>query len=143
LSAGEIEIGFSLDLSTGLTVEWGRAENLDVTHPAIRGLERPVRAEYATYDLADAEVSSLVPGGALLFPGDALPSWRLPLSADDLVHVVSAEESMVSFAQIADDAWPEVPPPDRLTIVVRGRPYATAEMSELGLSPAFKLTSLL
>jgi len=141
LTTSDAEIAFAVELSSGLTVEWGRMENLDVAHPSVRGLVRPVRAEYATYDLTEDELSKLVSGGLLLMPEDALASWRLPAAADDLVHVVSAEEATVTFAQVADDEWPAVAPPGDAGVLVvrRGRELMRGSVVDFGLQRAVRL----
>jgi len=138
-----IEIPFALDLSPALVIEWGRIDNLDVAHQSVRDLTRPIRVDYSTYDLSADETSRLAVGSVLVMSADAVPSWRLMVPSDDLVHVLSADETLVSFGSVADDEWPSVPAPDRLTIILRGRPYATAEIARLGAVPAVKLTSLL
>jgi len=141
LTADGVRLDFAIDLSPVLTVEWGRLDNIDVTHPSVRALVRPARAEFARYDMTEAEVASLAPGGALLLPEDATPTWLLPTAADDLVHVLAVGESPVTFAQVADDDWPPLPDATGAEVCVerRGAVVARGTVSTLGLQRAVRI----
>jgi len=136
------ETGFALKTDAAMVQRFGAVGNLDAGHATIRALEREASAEYAEIDLLESELSALAVGDRLILPEDAVRAWRTDAGADDLVHVRSAGPSMISFASFADDDLPEVPAPDELALVRRGRVIASAVAGKLGLADAVRITAV-
>lgn len=128
------DISFALDLSPTMALAWGRARNIDTGHEAVRAMTRPVWAEYAALDLIADEVSRLTTGGALALPDGAEGAWRTEIASDDLVHVYAAEASSVTFAEMADDAWPAVLAAESapLVLVRNGKQFANGVCTQIG-----------
>ena len=141
--AGEAgEARFALDLTSEMEQRLGILANLDVTHPAIRGLTREAIACHGAWTLDDDALAALSVGDCLLPEEGFAPQWLIEEPADDAARAVSDEKGVLSFAQLADDALPPVPEPTRLTLVRRGRPLAALEPARLGGAGAFRVVSL-
>ena len=136
---GETVCDFSLSMSPLLLAEFGRIENLNVDHPSIRALVRPARVEYAAFALGTAEEKGLAPGDCLLVPevGTEAPQWVTEPADDDLVHVLSAATTDLSFGDFADDSLPEPPAAATLILVRKGRTVAEGRLQPLGAQSAF------
>lgn len=137
----EVVAGFKLAVTSALVLEWGRIRNLDVAHPAIRALTRPAWPEFAALDLSQAEEEALAgTGSCLVVPEGSLGAWRVEEPTDDLVHVRGVTPVTLSFAQMADDDWPDVPAPETcdLACVKQTRALARVAWTRLGLQTAVR-----
>ena len=143
-AAGETVCDFSLSMSPTLLAEFGRVENLDANHESIRALTRPARAEYAAFSLTEDELKGLAVGDHLLLPeiGAEAPKWVTETPADDLVHVLGATASELSFKDFADDTLPEPPEASALILLHKGRAVAEGRLARLGEQPAFAVEGL-
>ena len=142
--AGEAgEARFALDLTSEMEQRLGILANLDVTHPAIRELTREAVACHGAWTMTDDELAALAVGDCLVPTADFAPQWLVDEPTDDLVRAVSDEKGTLSFAQLADDALPPVPPPTALTLTRRSHPLATLEPARLGEASAFRVVSLI
>ena len=134
------EARFALDLTSEMAQRLGILANLDVTHPSIRGLTRESAACHGAWTLSDGEAAALSVGDCLVPEAGFASQWLVEEPADDLARAVSDEKGILTFAQLADDALPSVPPPTRLALVRRGRPIATLEPVRLGqVATAFRV----
>lgn len=134
---------FSLDLSPAVAMAFGKLECLDPSHAAIRSLERDAAAEYAVLMLTAEEISSMKAGDFVMLPEHMPdPSWRLSPPEDDAVHVLGASRVSITFAQLADDALPPVPPLSEVDLSIGTRVIAKGELSSVGLARAVKLSSV-
>lgn len=135
------EVGFSLDIPQDALSWLGVLDNLDVGHDSIRGLTRPVRAEYAVIGLDEDSVATLVAGDYLLTDGgDA--RWIVELPDDESLRICAQDEAVFSFSDFADDMLPPVPPPGNLLVFRHARQLATAEAATVGDSSAVKIASI-
>ena len=141
---GETVCDFSLSMSPALLEEFGRVENLDADHESLRTLTRPAQVEYAAFTLTDDELKDLAAGDCLLLPeiGAEEPQWVTEPAADDLVHVLSAATTELSFGDFADDLLPEPPPASTLVLVRKGRTVAEGRLTNLGAQSAFAVEGL-
>ena len=139
LTVGESVLGFALDLSPLLVTEVGKLRHLDPGHEAIRTLRRPAWVEYVAIDLLEPEFASLAVGDCIVIPEGVEPAWRMTMPEDDLVHVRSETAGEVTFAQMADDEWPEFPEPGRIVLIKGGRSVARGSLETLGLQRVFKV----
>lgn len=137
-------MAFSLSLSPAMLVQLGRFENLDLRHPAIRGLSRPARAVYAELAL-EVVVSSLQEGDLLVLPGsdEVASTWLERMPEDGKVRICAPEESSLTFAQLADDALPAVPESEMVLVFVGARQVAQGRIVSLGQQRAVRLISIL
>ena len=142
--SGETVCDFSLSMSPALLEEFGRVENLDAGHESLRTLTRPAQVEYAAFTLTDDEVGNLAVGDCLLLPeiGTEAPQWVTEPSDDDLVHVLSAATTDLSFGDFADDSLPEPPAAATLILVRKGRTVAEGRLRPLGAQSAFAVEGL-
>ena len=134
---------FSLSMSEQVVATLGRLSNLDFTHSAIRGLKRPARVEYAEFFLDEADVAGLAPGDMLLLPeiGTKPARWIFDEPNDNLLHVLGAGETEISFGEQADETLPEPPSATELELRFRGRTVAVGRLANLGEQPAFAIES--
>ncbi len=139
-TAGEARL--AIDLTSEMEQRLGSLANLDVTHPSIRDLTREAFACHAEWMLADADLSALAVGDCLVPEADFQPQWLLDLPSDDHVRAIADAKGTLSFAQLADDALPPVPPPTALTLWRKGKPLATLEPVRLGAASAFRVVSI-
>lgn len=136
-------VGFALDFSPSLEIDFGRLENLDVSHPSLREMTREVEAEYAQIRF-DGEMPPVISVGDLLLqPEGVAPRWVTEIPADGTsLLVLGAERHALTFAQLVDGAEP-VPAATSFRIVRDGRELATAACSKVGNHPAFRIISTL
>lgn len=139
-AAGEARL--AIDLTPEMKQRLGSLANLDVTHPSIRGLTRAAFACHAEWTLTDAELSALSVGDCLVPDGERAPHWLLDVPSDDRARALADEKGALTFAQLADDALPPVPPTATLTLQRRGRPLAALKPVRLGSAPAFRVVSV-
>ena len=141
---GETVCDFSLSMSPALLEEFGRVENLDADHESLRALTRPAQVEYAAFTLTDDEVGNLAVGDCLLLPeiGTEEPQWVTEPDDDDLVHVLSAATTDLSFGDFADDSLPEPPSASTLVLVRKGHAVAEGRLTRLGAQSAFAVEGL-
>lgn len=142
-TVGDVTVSFALDVPSEVLTEWGRLENLDPAHPAIRAMTRPVQAAYWALDLPEDARAALAPGDHLLLPDDAATTWRWTVEApaDDRVHACAPDAVEISFGAFADEALPPVPEPDRLVLIHKGNRLATCVPATLGIAHTLKLVS--
>lgn len=142
-TVGDVTVSFALDVPSEVLTEWGRLENLEPAHPAIRALTRPVQAYYLAFDLSDGEIAALAPGDHLLVPDDAAAArqWLEEAPADDRVHACAPDAVEISFGAFADETLPPVPEPDRLVLVHKGSRLAACVPATLGTARTLKLVS--
>ena len=136
------EARFALDLSAEMEQRLGVLANLDVTHPSIRNLTREAFACHGEWTLADAELAALAVGDCLVLDEGFEPRWLLAVPSDERAYVLAEEKGSLSFAQLADDALPSVPPPKTLMLCRGGTVLATLEPSCLGLARTFRVVRL-
>lgn len=141
LSTSVRDFAFALDLTPELELKLGSLDNLDVTHEAIRSLTREAYARHAEIALSDDEAARLAEGDYLILPEGSVPVWLLELPVGDAAQAVSSEKGALTFAQLADDALPPVPPTATLTLIRRGQTLATAEPSRVGQAKALRILS--
>lgn len=139
-AAGEARL--AIDLTPEMQQRLGSLANLDVTHPSIRGLTRTAFACHAEWTLADAELSALSVGDCLVPDEGFAPHWLLDVPSDDRVRALADEKGALTFAQLADDALPPVPPAATLTLRHRGQALAHVEPTRLGTAFAFRVVTL-
>ena len=139
-AAGEARL--AIDLTPEMGQRLGALANLDVAHPSIRALTREAFACLAEWTLADAELSALSVGDCLVPDEGFAPHWLLDLPCDDHVRAIADAKGALTFAQLADDALPPVPPPTALTLWHRGKPLATLEPVRLGAASAFRVATV-
>lgn len=135
---------FALDLTPELLTVFGQIDFLDPTHASIRSLTRPTWVFYGTLVITNEECAGLGPGCCVLPQGDLLAAakWTFDLPADETVSVVSAERTPLSFAAFADDAFPEIPAPQEVSLVRRGRIFATARVTKLGDATVLRIVEM-
>ena len=133
------EVRFALDLSPEMAQRLGVLANLDVTHPSIRNLTREAFACHGEWTLNEAELAALSVGDCLVPDEGFEPRWLLEVPADERVRALADEKGVLSFAQLADDALPPVPPPQALALQRGKSPLATLEPVDLGLVRAFRV----
>lgn len=134
--------GLAIDLTPEMAQRLGALANLDVTHPSIRALTREALACHAEWTLADAELSALSVGDCLVPEEGFQPQWLLDLPGDDQMRAIADAKGALTFAQLADDALPPVPPPTALTLWRKGKPLAALEPVRLGIAPAFRVVPI-
>lgn len=130
---------FSLNMSAQVAMTLGKVRYLDPAHESIRSLTREAWAEYAVVDLDPSAQASLKVGDCLVLPEDVRPNWRLSTPDDAMVHVRAAEAQSVSFGQVADENWPEIPEPTSLLLWADGRIVAKGTCVALGVQKAFRV----
>ena len=83
-------------------------------------------------------------GDCLVPEEDFQPQWLLDLPNDDHVRAIADAKGALTFAQLADDALPPVPPPAALTLTLwrKGKPLAALEPVRLGIAPAFRVATV-
>ena len=98
----------------------------------------------AAFALGTAEEKGLAPGDCLLVPevGTEAPQWVTEPADDDLVHVLSAATTDLSFGDFADDSLPEPPAAATLILVRKGRTVAEGRLQPLGAQSAFAVEGL-
>lgn len=132
---------FALDLPSAVRTSFGRLENLDASHPSIRGLTRPARVDYGALMLTAEERGEMSAGDYVLVPEDfaGTQRWAVDAPADEAVHLCSPGTTEIAFAAFADDALPPVPEPTELALVQGGRTLGSGTLSRLGLARAVRL----
>ena len=133
---------FALDLTPEMAQRLGSLANLDATHATIRSLTRPAFACHAVLALTEEERAALSVGDCLVPEAGQTPQWLLDLPTDDQVRVLADEAGTLTFAQLADDALPPVPPAATLTLRHRGQALAHVEPTRLGTAFAFRVVTL-
>ena len=136
------EARFALDLSAEMEQRLGVLANLDVTHPSIRNLTREAIACHGEWTLNEAELAALSVGDCLVPDEGFEPRWLLEVPADERAYALVEEKGSLSFAQLADDALPSVPPSKTLMLCRGGSVLATLEPSCLGLARTFRVVRL-
>ncbi len=136
------EARFALDLSSEMAQRLGSLANLDVLHPSIRNLTREAFACYGEWSLTEAELAALSVGDCLVPDEGFEPRWLLEMPADERERAVAEEKGVLSFAQLADDALPPVPPPKALALQRGKSPLATLEPATLGIARAFRVVKM-
>lgn len=143
LEAGGETIDFALGLSPSLTLALGDITHLDLRHPTIRTLTRPAFAEYAVWAPGVVECASLAVGDFLLLPADASAGqWCWERRDDTVVSARGEMRQDLTFAQIAEETLPPVPPADAMVLVCGETPFARAVRAHVGVAPALKVTDL-
>ena len=139
---GEDEgVRFALDLSSSMEIDFGRMENLDLSHEAIRSLSRDVEAEYAELELPAEALGSLGADDLLLAPQEAEPRWLLELPDDGRVHVLAEKPMSLTFAQLVDGDVP-VPAADAFRLASSHGTIAQLAQAQVGTHPAYKVSDV-
>ena len=133
---------FALDMTSALSMAFGRLKNLDVRHPAIREMQIRAVAEYARFEIGEADVEQLAVGDFLLC-GD-LPSaeWRYGSKPAPGLRAVGAQTGLLTFGQIADDDLPPVPDPGTLHLVRDGECLAEGVFDRVAGTVAIRIVKL-
>ena len=131
----------AIDLPPAARAAFGRLENLDTSHPSIRGLTRPARVAYCALDLPEEACRSLSAGDHLLVPESfaATQRWTVDAPEDGAVHVCSPETAEIAFGAFADDALPAIPKPSALVLVQGERTLGSCAPARLGLARTVRL----
>lgn len=132
-------LGFTLSISPSILERFGRLDNLDETNEEIRSLMRPVWAQYAQLEFSEAECERLSAGDCLVLPDDQPATWLTELPQDEGLRVCTREQGTVTFAQMADDDLPPIPPPCEVTVYRGAREVATGRFETLGLQQVVRL----
>jgi len=135
-------LGFSLRLPSDVVTAIGVLDNLDPSHASIQSMTRSAQAEYAVIDVSPDVVSSLKPGDFLLAECETSASWQTELPDDSSLRLRGEADESFTFAQFVSGALPPVPSPASFAVYCHGRKVATAVVSSVGDSPAFKITTL-
>ncbi len=140
LSVERAQVDFTLELTPALTLKWGNLDFLDCAHESIRSLERPAWADYVSLMMTADELAALKPGDFLLLPETMpAPQWRVAPADDDAVHVVGVEQAQVTFAQLVDEALPDVPPLAQAKLMKNGREIGRVSPASAGCAKALKV----
>lgn len=144
LETGAGSLEFALDLTPELLTVFGQVEFLDPKHGSIRALTRPAYAVYSPILLTEEECVGLAPGCCIVPPGDLLSQtrWAVELPTDDIVNVLSANPTEISFAAFADGELPSIPPPTELALCRHGRVFAQADVTRLGDATVLKVSEI-
>jgi hypothetical protein len=146
LADGSIKSTFVFDVRPSTVRMFGQLRFLDVSHESVRTMERPVRAVYSVFDLQESDVAGLAAGDYLMLPeleAGVAGEWRCSIPADGRVRVVSADETMVTFASIVDDALPSLPAPSALELHLGQKVVARGRFGALCSKPAFVIEEVL
>lgn len=134
---------FSLDLSPELVNELGRIENLDPAHESIRALTRPARAVHGLVLLTDEELAALQPGDFVMLPEDfgGTAKWETveALAASEAIAVVEPQAAELSFAALADEAYPPLPELTHAELVRGGRTLFAVTLARVGEAKGLRL----
>lgn len=135
---------FSIDLTSEMRLSLGDISYLDPKHDSIRSMTRAARADYAAITLDESALKDIEVGDVIPLGNDYLSKaiWNLEGFAENEVHVVSAEESSLRFADFADDTLPEVKSSALMLLVDNDNVLAEGELYDLGGVPCFKLTRI-
>ena len=146
LADGSIKSSFVFDVKPSTVRTFGQLRFLDAGHESLRTMERPARAVYSVFDLPEADVAGLAAGDYLMLPeleAGVSGEWRCSIPADGRFRVVSANETMVSFESIANDALPPLPAPSALELYRGQEVVARGRFGALCSKPAFVIEEVL
>lgn len=144
MARGEnVSFNFGLTFSPALLAEFGRLENLDPTHAAIRALTRPARAVEGLLLLTDDELVSLQSGDAVILPEEfgRAAKWETceALEASDAISIVVPGESDLTFASFVDGNYPPIPETKEFELTRNGKTLFTATRTTVGRATALKI----
>lgn len=143
---GKILASFALPLSSMVVEAYGDFGAIDIRHPIIRGMTRPVGVEYATFTLGD-EATTLAPGDYILAPELDNPlaaRWSIGAPRDDgKYHLRATDTVEVPFAAFADEVLPEIPKPECLELFHGAKRIAVGRRAQLGEQCAFAVEEVL
>ena len=137
---GRIKSTFVLDVRPSTIRTFGQLRFLDTNHESIRSMERPVHAVYAAFDLPDEDVAGLAAGDCLMLPeleAGVSGEWTCDIPNDGRLRVLSRDETLISFASIADGAMPPLPSPAALELYRGQTVVACGRFGSLCSKPAF------
>jgi len=136
---------FALDLTPEMLPVLGQVDCLDPTHGSVRALTRPAFAAYSPVLLTNEECARLSPGCCIVPPGDLMSTarWIVTLPSDEVVNVLSARPTEIPFAAFADEAMPEIRPPESVALCRHGRIFAEAQVGRLGEAVVLRITKIL
>ena len=153
---GDPGIAFALTRSEAVISAFGSLRNLDLSNAEIRAEALPAVDEYAAFATAEADLSALAPGDAVLVPEAGTSAPRLvvdgrfvvdangvsPYVADALVHVRAATGREMTLGAVFDAV--ENPPAlagaaagAQLQLVKDGRLVASGRLDKLADQLAF------
>jgi hypothetical protein len=143
---GSIKSSCVLDVRPSTVRTFGQLRFLDVGHESLRAMERPARAVYSVFDLPESDVAGLAPGDCLMLPeleAGVSGEWRCSIPEDGRIRAVSAGETMISFASVADGALPPLPAPSALELYRGQEVVARGRFGALCSKPAFVIEEVL
>jgi hypothetical protein len=146
LSDGSIKASCVFDVKPSTARTFGQLRFLDVSHESLRTMERPARAVYSVFDLPESDVAGLAPGDCLMLPeleAGVSGEWRCSIPEDGRIRAVSAGETMISFASVADGALPPLPAPSALELYRGQEVVARGRFGALCSKPAFVIEEVL
>lgn len=135
LGSGD-ELTFSLETLPVLDLALGGIENIDVSHPLIRSLERSAEIEYALPPIDEKDVNLVSQGDFILLPDDAAsPSWQVDPPGPGRVSIRGVVAGSLTFAQMADGDLPPIPQISdgmRLKVLIGSRVVAEGVCARVG-----------
>lgn len=146
LTDGSIRASFVLDVKPSLARMFGQLRFLDVGHESLRGMTRPARAVYATFDLPPEDAAGIAAGDYLMLPeieSGAGGEWMCAFPDDGRFRVVSRNVAELTFASLTDGNMPSLPVPGELELFCGSKVAARGRFKELCSRSAFVVEEVL
>lgn len=133
---------FALDMTPALTLAFGQLRHLDTGHPSIREMTIDAVAEYARFEIADAELGRLAVGDFLLCGDLPAGKWRYGSKPAPGLRALDARPGRLTFGQIADGDLPPMPEPGPLHVVRDGTLLAEGVFDRIAGAVAVRIVKL-
>ncbi len=142
---GKPLVSFVLKVDTDMVRTLGLLKYIDLNHDSILSMERAARAVYASFTLEEEEIAGLAAGDYLMLPeiGSSQPTWQVEDQKSEMLQVCAPDTMQITFGQFASEELPEIPKPNELILMRRGKILARGRIATLVQQPAFALEEIL